>query len=497
MEVSYKIRPLIWHSTCLVTSINGLYVYVNGQQFNYSGKYDPIPLNGSLVLGQEQDIVDGGYSLEQAFHGKISRLNIWNGTLTFEEIKNVSLCQDLSNKKPLLPWELFMFNAFNASGRIQVNYENVCSIDDNFAPFIYFLKKTPFKKASKFLQTIKLSMAFPKDELDNEILSKYLCNLTSCWVNFAVGYFAHIGVKGNKRSKNATFELEDTWGNQLNYSKLYANNIDQYNCRKFVFYIACKNYWGATCYSPKLCFAARFNQQLSQYYSLKLFVPKSFEIILKNYDKKFMLMPQVKTKIATFYGLGLYNIEKIDNSWCMTPKFSEGNISEAVLCINTTKILPIGCLKWTIMSSYISNDNNDNQLNVTFSSCNKTEFTCWDGTCISLDMRCDSETHCPEGEDEKECYQVNIPTGYMAQMSPENNFVVSIHISVWRVGHINMNRRSIEVDFKFKTKWHDKRLQFRHLANDTMPLILKDNEKVNQQSLDTKMKYELPFYIYT
>ena len=37
----------------------------------------------------------------------------------------------------------------------------------------------------------------------------------------------------------------------------------------------------------------------------------------------------------------------------------------------------------------------------------KTQFTCWDGECISIDKRCDGKIDCcgcsHEGEDEKEC----------------------------------------------------------------------------------------------
>ena len=45
---------------------------------------------GSLVLGQEQDAVGGGFSASQSFVGEITGVNIWNRAIHHLEIASMS-----------------------------------------------------------------------------------------------------------------------------------------------------------------------------------------------------------------------------------------------------------------------------------------------------------------------------------------------------------------------------------------------------------------------
>ena len=49
-----------------------------------------------------------------------------------------------------------------------------------------------------------------------------------------------------------------------------------------------------------------------------------------------------------------------------------------------------------------------------FNACdNRKEFNCEDGTCISMEMRCDSKFDCPDRSDEDECRVIIIPPSYL------------------------------------------------------------------------------------
>ena len=45
---------------------------------------------GSLVLGQEQDSVAGGFSASQSFVGEMTGVNIWNRVIGHREIASMS-----------------------------------------------------------------------------------------------------------------------------------------------------------------------------------------------------------------------------------------------------------------------------------------------------------------------------------------------------------------------------------------------------------------------
>lgn len=84
-----------WHFICATwQSVNGSWkIYVDGilkaggQQLATN---TVILGNGSVVIGQEQDYIEGGFSISEAFLGRLTLLDFWNTTLNEKSIKNLS-----------------------------------------------------------------------------------------------------------------------------------------------------------------------------------------------------------------------------------------------------------------------------------------------------------------------------------------------------------------------------------------------------------------------
>ena len=138
--------------------------------------------------------------------------------------------------------------------------------------------------------------------------------------------------------------------------------------------------------------------------------------------------------------------------------------------------------------------------------CNdESQFTCDDGTCISLEDRCDQISHCIDGSDEYRCKKINIPNGrYRNQHQPMNahkNRQLEVGISF----DLSMLSAFSEVSFNYQAKflltvkWNDHRLQFADLKDvmfknvigspekETLwipPLILNNSEKNTMVTLD-------------
>lgn len=97
------LQPLLdgqWHHVCVIwTSVLGRYwlhvdrrLVATGSHFREG--YE-IPPGGSLVLGQEQDIMGGGFDGSEAFVGSVAGLAIWDRALVPREVSHHATGKEL------------------------------------------------------------------------------------------------------------------------------------------------------------------------------------------------------------------------------------------------------------------------------------------------------------------------------------------------------------------------------------------------------------------
>lgn len=64
---------------------------------------------GKLVLGQDQDIVGGGFDYHQSFVGELSHLYLWNTDLGSSVISRLSIvCKEDPHPRYIVEWSEFM-----------------------------------------------------------------------------------------------------------------------------------------------------------------------------------------------------------------------------------------------------------------------------------------------------------------------------------------------------------------------------------------------------
>ena len=85
----------VWHHICVSwESSSGSWKFYKDGEVKEEGtnfkRGHTITQGGSLVLGQEQDSVGGGYDADQSFKGTLLNVNLWDKVLSPTEIEEMS-----------------------------------------------------------------------------------------------------------------------------------------------------------------------------------------------------------------------------------------------------------------------------------------------------------------------------------------------------------------------------------------------------------------------
>ena len=106
---------------------------------------------------------------------------------------------------------------------------------------------------------------------------------------------------------------------------------------------------------------------------------------------------------------------------------------------------------------------------MSLSACNASQYTCKNGTCIDIDMRCNGVVECIfSGSDEIGCNNVQFPNFYASSFSPidDGMTVVNVSVKVLSILAIDEDKNKIRVEYKLSLFWKDSRLQFYNLKNE-------------------------------
>ena len=141
----------------------------------------------------------------------------------------------------------------------------------------------------------------------------------------------------------------------------------------------------------------------------------------------------------------------------------------------------LGTNEWTI-----SKENPECQFSskLTLSSCLEDEFTCFEGSCVSMDLRCDGKVDCPFDEsDELECDHVVIPDTYVSsKMAPPLERTekknILINVTIIEVLTIDEISSIFEVKFTIFSSWIDYRLTYNNLKDDINVNMIEEKERI-------------------
>jgi Neurotransmitter-gated ion-channel ligand binding domain/Low-density lipoprotein receptor domain class A len=139
--------------------------------------------------------------------------------------------------------------------------------------------------------------------------------------------------------------------------------------------------------------------------------------------------------------------------------------------------LLLGTHEWTVHNDPDCFPGPSRRVKLSLSYCQNSEFNCQDGSCIALGLRCDENTDCSDGSDEVGCKIVSIPANYNKDVTSNNqksNLETTVEIR--NILNIDENEGKIRISMGLTMGWHDSRLAFFNLKENSRLNLLDDAE---------------------
>ena len=176
--------------------------------------------------------------------------------------------------------------------------------------------------------------------------------------------------------------------------------------------------------------------------------------------------------------IGRFNSTITENGddWLFTSKTTKGNPTATAKITASSNSLALGTHDVLMEEDLCTKGKEDKVVKITITNCNNTEFTCFDGHCVSIEKRCNRIVDCPDSSDEKDCIILLIDhSTYIKDYPPitvddDYNTIrvpVNISVDILKILDISEVEGVFEVSFQLHMTWLDDRLTYVNLKAES------------------------------
>ncbi|XP_050699530.1 uncharacterized protein LOC126986985 isoform X4 [Eriocheir sinensis] len=452
------IAPRRWESICLVVRPGEWALWLDEKVTSRAAVTKPLPLNGFLVLGQEQDVIDGGYTKEQSFQGRVTGLTLWPAALSPTELRAWTSCS-LPEATPLLAWNDIQWKVHNETGDVTLLDQGPCGEGGvNTRKFLLFTSRMLLNEAEKFLDSFGFDLVVPRNEKEVKMVSELVDeNKHYCQLKVKEGFGAMLGFnfdKGVVIPNNLKHKLGDLDLNVSMATKGQYFSVLQDSQGKWIEFNEARKMCFLGTPRRRMVFRLRgLPSELTEDVS-----PLAFSFVLARH----------RNHGVYFHGFKRLHILKRANSsrWCMNSLSLQ--LLHARLCVTLDR-LPVGRHEWGVVEQPQQQQQQQQQraweggLKLSLSTCADHQYTCSDATCIDLAKVCDFEFDCSDQSDEVSCTTAMLPRGYLESHPPSAPLPVLARVTVRRIINFDLLSMTFQVNVKLQLTWRDPRVTFRHL----------------------------------
>lgn len=411
-----------------------------------------IGAGGSLYIGQDQDIMDGSFNSLQSLCGEVADIILFNFSIAEAEMHNFIDGRNFTNSL-LKEMALFAnFSVFTASEVEFVKVPKYIVFSRSKSQFFISTTQMIFSQGESLCRGLGGRIATPKSSFEiDRILDladnlKEICvandtnpELVATWV----GVRADVDLQ--TWSDYITKEIiADTFFRSGEYLPIIRKRecLTMHTCR-LQFTGRSGKFLPRFCYSLK-----RVVCELDsvQHYHLRGFDYRS------PYDQFFYLDTRKQDRFVGMYKSKISKTsEHGDTQWVLSSS------DPLEIEMQKTEEFPVGKHQWS-----------DSKM-LLLTACKQYQFTCDDGTCITIEEVCNAKADCPNGDDEDQCTILDIDTaGKFRNLSPpavppSEVLNVSLELNILRVLSVKLTDFIMNIDLQISLHWIDSRLLYKNL----------------------------------
>ncbi|XP_064111120.1 uncharacterized protein LOC135218617 [Macrobrachium nipponense] len=439
---------------------------------------------GSLILGQDQDEVEGLFQREQAFTGEVAKIGMWTHPVSRGDLVKMTTMKE-PYEGSIIPWPEGWKVKGNTTWRVIPSGEELVGGTENLLQFIGIPRS--LEEHNELCYTLQGELGFPVSTGETETLMAS----ASPWLSHCVGgsfvIFMWLGITDSGH--------EGIWksfkGKSLNYTnwkQAEPNGGINENCVAVMgIGDGIGKWYDIMCDGTPLCAACRLRSRPR----LRL---RGICIKNQDIDHHYVLHPESHRGLY-FTGFSNSDIKMIDaHHYGLVLQHIRSHI--AVLKSDTLTVSPVGRHCWdVIQEEYCSDASVNSSVILVLSPCREDQFTCNSGMCVPLASRCDHQEDCADASDELNCTIVVFPPSYRQELpppsvstireedeysqsfpdpsshlygQPEDTSPLSVYLfmDITDVTCLNSLDMELTLEFTLHLSWRDSRLTFNNLADD-------------------------------
>lgn len=473
LQKKHQFRPLHWYAVCVVVRPTGMLLWLAGKWRLLESAVSSLSLDGLLVLGQEQDTLDGGYTRSQAFSGSVTLLSLWDTAFSMQDLEDWGECRPMSTT-PLTDWDKLKLIIHNGSAGVQTHTKGPCN-DDSLDPdkVLLVTYKMKWKVALRVMTSFGLwtgSRNFSYQKRHEALLTR---SSQYCKITIAVQPIAWTGLLYNC----FTGEIENLNGIRANvtpnWPPKFTTILQKSPCASpRPVTVNADGYWFWVPENFNLCSFAE-KSDTSSFFNIRMNCKGDEKVVY--FYLNFILAPAKLTQHGggTIYlhGVQPYVVEDTYNNgtWCLKKRALPS--STDIAC--TTSHPPLGLHTWNPVSgSEVDpcDDMNREGFKSSFSSplllstCTPEQFTCNNFQCITLDKVCDMKSDCQRGEDESDCGIIGSVQSHLRDTPPSFPLPVLLKVDIKKISNIDLMNFAMSMTLHVMMSWRDPRVEYRHLT---------------------------------